>query len=197
MVKKFCIMSTGSDLMTGNTPDYGADQLTKCLETNVSGEEDFLAEIVLELLERNSATLALAESCTGGLIGKMLTDIPGSSRFFWGGVISYSNDAKTRVLGVKSGTLQEYGAVSPETAGEMARGIRNVSGCHYGLSITGIAGPDGGSVKKPVGLVYVGLAAAEGEQTKELRLPGDRNRVRTLAAQHALEWFIRYLEKKS
>ncbi|NLB17402.1 MAG: competence/damage-inducible protein A [Syntrophomonadaceae bacterium] len=194
---KLSRVSTDSDEAT-RALDLVSDHLKQCLGANVyGGEEDSLAGVVLDLLERNGENLALAESCTGGLIGKMLTDIPGSSRSFWGGVISYSNEAKTRVLEVRSETLKEYGAVSHETAGEMARGIRSLSGCHYGLSITGIAGPDGGSTEKPVGLVYVGLAMAEGEQTKKLQLIGERDRVRTLAAKHALDWLRRYLENKS
>lgn len=167
------------------------------LGDNIYGEEEeTLAGLVIRLLSRQGYTVALAESCTGGLVGKMLTDIPGSSTSFWGGVISYSNEAKTRILGVGGETLKGYGAVSPETAKEMARGIRKLAGSTYGMSLTGIAGPEGGSPEKPVGLVYMGMATVDGEQALELRLLGDRSGIRTLAAKSALDWLRRTLEKE-
>ena len=126
----------------------------------------------------------------------MLTDIPGSSAVFWGGVVSYSNEAKTRILGVSDETLKRYGAVSPETAREMARGMRNLAGSTFGISLTGIAGPEGGTYEKPVGLVYLGMATAEGEETRELRLMGGRDGIRTLAARTALDWLRRTLERE-
>ncbi len=167
------------------------------LGDNIYGaDEETLSGLVVSLLSRQGHTVALAESCTGGMVGKMLTDIPGSSASFWGGVMSYSNEAKTRILGVDEETLERYGAVSPETAKEMAREIRRLAGSTYGLSLTGIAGPEGGSAEKPVGLVYMGMATAEGEQVLELRLIGNRNRIRTLAAKSLLDWLRRTLEEK-
>lgn len=156
-----------------------------------------LPERIGELLVNHEKKLAVAESCTAGLLGSMLTDIPGSSRYFWGGVLSYSNEAKIQFLGVKESTLQQYGAVSPQTAEEMARGIKNSSGSDLGLSITGIAGPDGGSEEKPVGLVYIGLATAEECLIKELRFVGSREAIRKLAAKSSLDMLRRYLEDKN
>lgn len=172
-------------------------RLRKGLGDNIYGEgQDSLPELIIHLLERKGYTVALAESCTGGMVGKMLTDVPGSSSAFWGGVISYSNEAKTRILGVSEETLNKYGAVSPETAREMARGIRNMAGSTFGISLTGIAGPDGGTPEKPVGLVYVGIAGDTGEKTRELRLMGGRDGIRTIAAKSALDWLRRILERE-
>lgn len=144
------------------------------------------------LLERN-VTLATAESCTGGLVSETLTNIPGISRIFMGGVVSYSNEAKMNFLGVKETTLQQYGAVSCETAAEMAEGIKARMKTDLGISITGIAGPDGGTPEKPVGLVYLGLATPSGTFTKELRLSGNRGRVRSISAYNAFDIIRRFL----
>lgn len=177
------------------------DHLPKVVETikerlgeHVYSEgEENLAEAVVRLLKEAKATLALAESCTGGLVGKLVTDVPGSSQVFWGGATTYSNEAKTKILGVKEETLKEFGAVSQETAREMAQGIRCLSGATIGLSLTGIAGPEGGTDLKPVGLVYLGVAMEGGTLTKEMRFLGDRGTVRTLAAKSALDWIRRIL----
>lgn len=172
-------------------------RLRKNLGNNIYGEEEeTLPGLVIRLLASKGQTVALAESCTGGMAGKMLTDVPGSSAAFWGGVISYSNGAKTRILGVGEETLKNYGAVSPETAREMARGIRTLAGSTFGISLTGIAGPEGGTAEKPVGLVYMGLATEGEEQARELRLMGNRNSIRTIAAKSALDWLRRTLERE-
>ncbi|MGE5545038.1 MAG: competence/damage-inducible protein A [Bacillota bacterium] len=172
-------------------------RLRKNLGDNIYGEDtDTLPELIIRLLGSRGYTVALAESCTGGMVGKMLTDVPGSSAVFWGGVISYSNEAKTRILGVNEETLKKHGAVSPETAREMARGVRRLSGSTYGISLTGIAGPEGGTAEKPVGLVYLGLATVQGEQARELRLMGGRDGIRTIAAKSALDWLRRTLERE-
>jgi len=135
------------------------------------GEGDETLEgAVARLLEERHATLALAESCTGGLLAKRLTDMPGSSRYFTEGLITYSNESKERLLGVPHGLLVEHGAVSEPVAREMAEGARRVSGADYGLSVTGIAGPDGGTEEKPVGLVFVGISGAEGTFAEKLDL---------------------------
>lgn len=157
-------------------------------------DETLVTKTARLLLERQS-TLAAAESCTGGLLGKMLTDLPGSSNYFWGGVISYSNTAKQLFLGVSETTLAQHGAVSPETAQEMAEGLRVRSATTYALSITGIAGPEGGSQEKPVGLVYIALAYEGGCQIRELRLGlPDRDFIRILSAKSALDLLRRHLE---
>jgi len=115
-----------------------------------------------------------------------LTDIPGISEVFLQGKVTYSNQAKVKELGVKEQTLSEYGAVSRQTAIEMAEGIRKVAGSDIGLSITGIAGPGGGTEKKPVGLVYVAISSSKGTECKELRLKGNRQRIRNITCLHAL-----------
>ncbi len=125
---------------------------------------------IAELLKKHKRTVATAESCTGGLIAKLLTDIPGSSEYFIEGVVAYANDSKTRLLGVPAQLIIEHGAVSRQVAAAMALGCRAKSGADFALSTTGIAGPTGGTPDKPVGLVYVGLADAHGCRVEELRL---------------------------
>ncbi|HHW00070.1 MAG TPA: competence/damage-inducible protein A [Clostridiaceae bacterium] len=150
-----------------------------------------LEEVTAELLLQNNVTIATAESCTGGLISSRLTDIPGISKVFNRGIVSYSNEAKIENLGVKRETLEKYGAVSRETAREMAEGIRNVAGTDLGLAVTGIAGPGGGTAEKPVGLVYVALADKFGVKVKELRLTGDRGKIRRITCLHAFDMIRR------
>src|SRR5918993_2558470 len=133
------------------------------------GEDDETLEgAVARLLKVEDATLALAESCTGGLLAKRLTDMPGSSAYFTEGLVTYSNEAKERLLGVPHALLLEHGAVSEPVARAMAEGARRISGADYGLSVTGIAGPDGGTEEKPVGLVFVGISGAEGTFAERL-----------------------------
>lgn len=151
-------------------------------------ESATLPGVVVSLLAERKATVATAESCTGGLLAKLITDIAGSSRVFWGGVETYSNESKARLLGVKEETLNRFGAVSPETASEMAIGMRKLSGSSYAISITGIAGPEGGTEDKPVGLVYIGMADEKGCETREFRFLGGRDAIRMLAAKSALDW---------
>jgi nicotinamide-nucleotide amidase len=138
-------------------------------------------------------TLAVAESCTGGLIAQRLTDVAGSSKYFTEGVVAYSNEAKTRTLDVKKKLLLEHGAVSAEVAEAMAVGIRKRAGTDFGLSITGIAGPGGGSEEKPVGLVYIALADDVQTKSRKLQIPGDRQLVRWRASQAALDLLRRRL----
>ncbi|MFM2063193.1 MAG: hypothetical protein RLZZ507_2863 [Cyanobacteriota bacterium] len=153
-------------------------------------DHDTLASVVGELLRSSGETLSVAESCTGGGLGQMLTEIPGSSDYFWGGVISYDNSVKIRLLGVKPEDLDNFGAVSATVAAQMAVGVRNRLGTTWGLSITGIAGPTGGTDTKPVGLVYIGLAGS-GDEVKsyECRFGAMRNRsfIRHLSACTALD----------
>ncbi len=161
-----------------------------------STQEENLEEVVGKLLEQDAATLAVAESCTGGLLGHRITNVPGSSVYFLEGVEAYSNAAKIRLLGVSPSLLENCGAVSPEVSASMAEGIRAGSGATYGLSITGIAGPTGGSDEKPVGLVYISLAGPKGMQTKKNLFLGDRLSVKRRASQTALDMLRRTLERE-
>lgn len=162
-------------------------------DTVYSSENKNMEEVAAELLVGTDTSIAIAESCTGGLISSKLTDIPGISKVFDRGIISYSNTSKVESLGVMQETLDAYGAVSRETALEMAIGIRRISHTDLGLSITGIAGPDGGTPEKPVGLVYVALATANGAECKELKLWGSRTRIRNVTALHAFDLVRRHL----
>ena len=145
-----------------------------------------VAEKLVELLKARGLTCATAESCTGGGVGSAITAVPGSSAVFAGGVISYSNDVKREVLGVKEGTLASVGAVSAETAAQMADGARKLLKTDLAVSLTGIAGPDGGSDEKPVGLVWFGLSTKDGTRTEKALFRGVRARVREQAVIHAL-----------
>lgn len=150
-------------------------------------DDETLEMVVGRLLSAGGLTLAVAESCTGGLLGGRLTNVPGSSTYFLGGVIAYHNDLKESLLSVPAATLAAHGAVSEETARAMAEGIMYATGASFGLSITGVAGPDGGTAEKPVGLVYVGLAR-KGDTGRAFRyhLWGDRSTIRARAVQEAL-----------
>ena len=139
-------------------------------------------------------TLAVAESCTGGLLGSVITSVPGSSSFFLGGVVSYSNAAKENILNVKLSTMIENGAVSEETAVEMAEGARELFGSDVAVSITGVAGPGGGTAAKPVGLVWIGISVKEGTSAKRFDFGGSRDDVRTSAAKAAMELIIKTVE---
>jgi nicotinamide-nucleotide amidase len=146
-----------------------------------------LEEVIGELLRKRGATLAVAESCTGGMLGERITSVPGSSEYFLGGFITYANRMKMDWLGVPEQIIEEHGAVSTETAEAMARGARRGAGTTYALSITGVAGPDGGTVKSPVGTVYVGLADAGGCSVTHRQFIGDRARIRQFSTQMALD----------
>ncbi|MGH9341800.1 MAG: competence/damage-inducible protein A [Acidobacteriota bacterium] len=158
-------------------------------ESVFTDQNESLEEVVGKLLKSRGLTLASAESCTGGLVGEMVTRTPGSSEYYLGGVVCYSNDLKSRLVGVDTATLQKFGAVSAEVAEELASGICRRVGSDIGLSVTGIAGPSGGSEKKPVGLVYIGLSTREGSsRVKELQFSGDRETIRLRSARFALDW---------
>jgi len=158
-----------------------------------SSDNRGLDEVVAGMLLQTGTTIAIAESCTGGLISARLTEVSGVSKIFNRGIISYSNKSKMENLKVKEETLERFGAVSREMALEMAKGIREVSKTDLGLSVTGIAGPDGGAPEKPVGLVYVALADKSDVECKELRLWGSRNRIRNVTALHAFDIIRRKL----
>ena len=155
---------------------------------------DTLEQIVGRMLAERKLTLAVAESCTGGLLGHRITNVAGSSEYFEGGVIAYSYDAKERLLSVHHDTLYEHGAVSPETALEMARGARKALGADIGLSITGIAGPGGGLPGKPVGLTFIGLSARNVERVERFVWESDREGNKVLSTDAALEMLKEFLD---
>ena len=146
-----------------------------------------------ELLNRCGVTVSVAESCSGGLIAKQLTDTPGSSGYFIAGVVAYANSAKTRLLEVSPELLEQHGAVSPEVATAMAQGVRRATGSVLAISTTGIAGPEGGTPEKPVGTVFLALADNRGCETMELHLSATRDEIRVATASHALGWLVGYL----
>lgn len=146
------------------------------------------------LLKELGLTLATAESCTGGLIGHRVTNVPGSSSYYEGSITAYSREAKKDLLHVRQDTLDNYGAVSEQTAREMARGVRVALHTDIGLSVTGIAGPGGGTPEKPVGLVYIALSTPDGEWVERYVWDGDRWENKTRSAEAALELLYRYLE---
>ncbi len=169
-------------------------RIGKLIQPYVFGEGDeTLEEIVGRLLLKNGWTLALAESCTGGYISHRITRVPGSSDYFKSSAVTYSNEAKMAFLGVKKSTLNRFGPVSRETAIEMAQGIRKKTGANVGMSVTGIAGPDGGSPEIPVGTVWIGMAQPHGEEAQIFHLQGDRERVIQGASQAVLHWLRKVL----
>jgi PncC family amidohydrolase len=152
-----------------------------------------LEALVGKALRHRGWRLATAESCTGGLLGHLLTNVPGSSTYYVGGVVSYAYDAKVRLLGVSWDTLEEYGAVSREVVLEMAGGVRQAMGADVGLSVSGIAGPGGGTPEKPVGLTWMGLSAPDGNWARQMMGQGERADNKLQAAQHALQMLHDYL----
>ena len=164
-------------------------QISAILGTHVYAQSDVtLEEVVGQMLLERHYSLALAESCTGGYISRRITRIAGSSAYYYGGAITYSNDAKIRFLGVKPETLKNHGAVSRETALEMSHGIRHKTGASIGLSVTGIAGPAGGSPEKPVGTVWMSIDCDHCHEARLFQFHGDRERVIVGASQAALYW---------
>ena len=152
-----------------------------------------MEEVVGLKLTVGGYTVATAESCTGGLLAERLTEVPGSSKYFIEGVVTYANDAKTRTLGVEPMLLLEHGAVSAPVAEAMAAGIRKRADTDFGLAITGIAGPSGGTEEKPVGTVFIAISSEAGTESKKLKFPGDRHLIRWRASQAALEMLRRRL----
>ncbi len=147
-----------------------------------------------ELLKKRGLTIAAAESCTGGLLSSMITDVPGSSGYFIGSVVAYDNGVKKKSLGVKSATLREYGAVSVAAADEMASGVRKKLKSDIGVAVTGIAGPGGGSVAKPVGTVFIGVSVKDSVFVKKFLFKGERKKIKKLSSTAALEmvlWALR------
>ncbi len=170
------------------------DQVVSVLGDCVYGVDvDSLEQVVGKLLTERGMTLSVAESCTGGLLSKRITDLPGASAYYKGGVCSYANEVKTALLGVSEQTLADVGAVSPTVAEQMARGVANCMGTDVGVGITGIAGPDGGSAEKPVGLVYISVWMQGRQRTHEMHGSLGRDRVRIQAASTALDLIRRML----
>ena len=159
-----------------------------------SDNGDSLEQIVGYYLQMRNATLAVAESCTGGLVAERITSVSGSSRYFLGGAVVYSNALKTGFADVPAALIEKHGAVSREVATALAEGIRKRCAATLGLSITGIAGPTGGTAEKPVGLVFHALASEQGTEVVERKFPGDRERVRRFASHHALDMLRRKLK---
>lgn len=155
------------------------------------------AELLSELLLKNGNTISTAESCTGGLIAKLLTDLPGSSNIFWGGVIAYSNELKEKLLKVNPQVILQKGAVSRNCALEMVKGIKELTGSSHAISVTGIAGPTGGSAEKPVGTVYFGFAAGDKIWSQKQVFNGDRESVRFKSAEFALLELIRSMQGRT
>jgi competence/damage-inducible protein CinA-like protein len=189
------------DLFVQDGADERADAIEQALATDngrylFSRDERPTAELVLDLLRERGLTLGTAESCTGGLVGARLTDVPGSSDVFRGAIVAYSNEVKTLSLGVGEDLLAERGAVSAEVAAAMAHGARRALAVDVAVSVTGIAGPDGGTAEKPVGLVFLHAAGPDGELARRLDFPGDRETIRTRAAVAALH-LVRTLVTKT
>jgi len=154
-----------------------------------------LESVVVGLLSTLGRTVAVAESCTGGLLAHRLTNVPGASEVFRGGCVTYSNESKVRLLDVRRETLQTQGAVSALTAQEMAEGVRRAHDSHYGMGITGIAGPSGGTAEKPVGTVFTALATQNNVKAVQQMNPFDRETFKWVTSQQALNWLRRRLLK--
>jgi nicotinamide-nucleotide amidase len=168
------------------------DEITKRMalalgEHLYSMHGEALEEVVARILTENRATIAVAESCTGGMLAERLTNLGGSSAYFLGGVVCYSNELKTSMVGVPKELIETKGAVSSEVALALAEGIRKRTGATIGIGITGIAGPSGGTPEKPVGLVHIGIADERGPRERAYRYPGNRERIRNFATQTALD----------
>ena len=178
------------------TCDKLADELIAAIGKPVFATNgETMEEIVGILLVERGETLSVAESCTGGLVGQRITAVPGSSRYFMEGAITYSNEAKMRSLGVPASVLDQHGAVSAECAEAMAVGLRQRAGTDHAISVTGIAGPDGGTDEKPVGTVFIGYSAENVTKSIRINLPGDRYLIRWRSSQAALDYLRRQLLK--
>ncbi len=157
--------------------------------------EHQLSQKVGMLLRRHGLKLGLAESCTGGLIADRLTDVPGASEYFVGGIVCYANQTKVRLLGVSPKTLELFGAVSGETVREMAAGARNALEVDMAVAVSGVAGPGGGSIEKPVGTVWIGLATRDSTQAWPYYFEGDRRQNKAASADQALRLVLEHLQE--
>jgi nicotinamide-nucleotide amidase len=159
----------------------------------VVDEDKTMPAVIADILLQKGKTLATAESCTGGYIAHLLTSIPGSSQFYKGGAVTYSNELKVDLLGVPAATLERFGAVSKETVSEMARGVLERTGADYAMATSGIMGPDGGTPEKPVGLVWVGLASRDDAEAHSYQFRFDRMRNMELSASYGLNNLRRFI----
>jgi len=189
------------DLVLDPAAERRADELERALAERLepylfARGEQAVEELVLELCRARGLTLATAESCTGGMVAARLTDVPGSSDVFLGGLVAYADGVKRKELGVPVEVLERHGAVSAETAAEMSRGARSRLGADVAVSVTGVAGPDGGSAEKPVGLVYLHAAGPDGERSVDFNLRGDRETIRRRATVSALHLVRRLLTQR-
>jgi nicotinamide-nucleotide amidase len=183
---------------SSETAQQRVDQLVEEIEQELgdfvfSDNGDSLEQIVGYYLQMRNATLAVAESCTGGLVSERITSVSGSSRYFLGGAVVYSNQLKTGFADVPSDLIAKHGAVSREVASALAEGIRKRCGATLGIGVTGVAGPTGGTLEKPVGLVFHALSSDRGTEVAERNFPGDRKRIRWFASQQALDMVRRKL----
>jgi nicotinamide-nucleotide amidase len=180
-----------------STADEGEKRIRAALGDHIYGTgDDRLEKIVVHMLAAAHQTIAVAESCTGGMIANRITNVSGSSEVFVNGCVTYADESKVRLLGVREETLKAHGAVSEEVAREMAGGIRIRSGTDFGISTTGIAGPTGGTPEKPVGLVYIGVSTAQRTEVQRHILTFDRETFKFFASQYALDAVRRELLKK-
>ncbi len=178
-------------------PGYSGISQRVCLlgEYNQSMQTSLLEISVGNLLRQRGLRLAVAESCTGGLVGHRITNIPGSSTYYMGSITAYSYEAKVRLLGVRWETLEKYGAVSKQVVIEMAKGVRKALAADIGLAISGIAGPGGGTPEKPVGLTWIGLSAGDVDEAWSYVWQGDRIQVKEHSAEQALQVLVDYLSE--
>ena len=177
--------------------DAACRQLQEKLGKAVYGfDGQDLESVVGDMLLQKNLHLGVAESCTGGLLAHRVTRVPGSSRYFLGGILAYANELKVDLLGVNPPTIERFGAVSQQTAEAMALGVQKRCIADIGVSITGIAGPDGGTDEKPVGTVFIGISSPEGQKVEQFQFHGDRIRIQTSAAQAGLNMLRLYLENK-
>ncbi len=166
--------------------EYITEKIKNELGQNVF-EDLNLTETIYDMMKKNTLSLSAAESCTGGLLGNRITNLPGSSSYYLGGVIAYSNQLKINLLNIKKSIIDTHGAVSKNVAIKMAKNIRSITGSNYGIGITGIAGPTGGTEKKPVGLVYIAVASQNDTIVKKYNLKGKRKQIKYLSTEFALK----------
>jgi PncC family amidohydrolase len=178
----------------GRRPGGGSNPPADTQSTSTKTSQETLTQSLGAIFTEKRLRLATAESCTGGLLAGRITDVSGSSAYFVGGVVSYANEAKENLLGVRPETLLRHGAVSEETAKEMARGVRERLGVDVAVSITGVAGPTGGAPEKPVGLVWIGLSDAKSTTARRFLWEQDRAGNRELSVEAALRWLIAWAE---
>lgn len=157
---------------------------------------DSLEKAIGNLLRQKGWTLSIAESCTGGLVSDRITNVSGSSDYFMGGMVTYSNESKAEYLGIPLDYIKRYGAVSPQVARKMVQGVRKAFGTTFGLSTTGVAGPTGGTKRSPVGRVFIGIASGKRGWMRKLDLKGSRREIKKEAAERSLEFLYKILIEK-